>query len=88
MNQDVPSKRVRKLPDRFGYNHLCVAESDDQNVMDITLEDALYGPESKFWRASMQEELESFKKNDAWELVDKPRDSTIVQCKWVFKKKV
>lgn len=87
MNQDVPSKRVRKLPDRFGYNHLCVAESDDQNVMDITLEDALYGPESKFWRASMQEELESFKKNDAWELVDKPRDSTIVQCKWVFKKK-
>lgn len=87
LNQDIPNKRVRKIPDRFSYSHLCIAESDDQNIMDISLKEALNGPESKFWRSSMEEELESFKKNDAWELVDKPRDSTVVQCKWVFKKK-
>lgn len=87
LNQNVPSKRVRKIPDRLTYNHLCVTELDDQNIMDITLEDALNGPESNFWKASMEQELESFKKNDAWELVDKPSDSTIVQSKWVFKKK-
>ncbi|GBP49905.1 Retrovirus-related Pol polyprotein from transposon TNT 1-94 [Eumeta japonica] len=87
VNQEVTDKRVRKIPDRFGYNHLCITEPEDHNVTDITLEEALNGPESKHWRESMEEELESFRKNDAWELVDKPHDSTVVQCKWVFKKK-
>ncbi|GBP63506.1 hypothetical protein EVAR_49561_1 [Eumeta japonica] len=80
-NQEVTDKRVRKIPGRFGYNHLCITEPENHNVTDITLEEALNGPESKHWRESMEEELESFRKNDAWELVDKPHDSTVVQCK-------
>lgn len=86
-SEEATHKRNRKAPERFGYNQLCIAESIDHDVKDITLQEALKGPESHFWKASMKEELESFKKNDAWELVDRPADATIVQCKWVFKKK-
>lgn len=39
----------------------------------------------------MDEELESFRKNDVFELVDIPRGATIVvhtvSCRWVLKKK-
>ncbi|GBP63868.1 Retrovirus-related Pol polyprotein from transposon RE1; Endonuclease RE1 [Eumeta japonica] len=50
VNQEVTDKRVRKISDRFGYNHLCITEPEDHNVTDITLEEALNGPESKHWR--------------------------------------
>lgn len=76
-------KREKKKPDRFGYNNFCIAEDYD-NDKEITLREALHVPESKFWRASMEEELDSFSENDAWEIVDRPQDSTVVQCKWVF----
>lgn len=36
----------------------------------------------------MDEELKSFEANDAWDLVDKPQDASVVQCKWVFKLKL
>lgn len=41
-------KRIRKVPDRFGYNHLCIAEPIDHDEKDITLQEALNGPESRF----------------------------------------
>ncbi|GBP51858.1 Retrovirus-related Pol polyprotein from transposon TNT 1-94 [Eumeta japonica] len=41
----------------------------------------------KQWLEAVQEELQSFEKNFAWELVDVPKDGTIVQCKWVLRKK-
>lgn len=86
-NIDGVNRRNRRQPDRYGYNNLCIAWPEECNDRDITLEDALNGPENHLWRASMKEELESFRKNNAWEVVDRPEDSTIVQCKWVFKKK-
>ena len=36
----------------------------------------------------MQSEFKSFNDNDAWELVDIPPSGTIVQCRWVFKRKL
>src|ERR1700712_2044168 len=35
----------------------------------------------------MDEEIRCLEENEAWEIVDKPETGTIVQCKWVFKKK-
>lgn len=40
------------------------------------------------WRQAIDTELASFEENQAWELVQKPENATVVQCKWVFKKKV
>lgn len=55
---------------------------------DITLQDALNGPESAQWTQAMNDELKSFEDNEAWEVVDLPVNSTVVPCKWVFKRKM
>ena len=36
---------------------------------------------------AMSEEMQSLDKNSVWELVSKPKDRKIVDCKWVFRKK-
>lgn len=53
----------------------------------ITYEEAVNGPESEEWCKAMQEELKSFKENEAWDVVNRPEQATVVECKWVFKKK-
>lgn len=45
------------------------------------------GPEREHWKKATEEELQSFKDNEAWQLVDAPENGTLVKCKWVFKKK-
>ena len=40
------------------------------------------------WKAAMDEEFNSLWKNATWELVSLPPGRKLVQCKWVFQKKV
>jgi hypothetical protein len=40
------------------------------------------------WILEMQEELNQFIANDVWELVSKPRNTTIIETKWVFRNKL
>ena len=35
----------------------------------------------------MIEEIESLQNNHTWQLVEKPKNKKIVDCKWVFKRK-
>ncbi|XP_047523578.1 uncharacterized protein LOC125062006 [Pieris napi] len=70
-------KRTRVRPDRYGYNNFCMVECEDSSQGEITLGEALNGPESQFWRASMKEELKSFRENEAWEVVDRPKQATV-----------
>ena len=53
----------------------------------IFAEEALARYDAEKWREAMSEELQAFQENDAWEVVDRPSDVTIVDNKWVFKKK-
>jgi hypothetical protein len=39
------------------------------------------------WVNAMHEELENFKRNQVWTLVDPPRDVNVIGTKWVFKNK-
>lgn len=81
-------KRVRKKPDRFVVG---VAKSDvSVSESELTVDDALNGPESLQWKQAMAEELKSFEENDAWEVVQSPspEQGTVVSCKWVFQKKL
>ena len=32
----------------------------------------------------MREEMSALEKNKTWEIVDKPREKNIVDCKWIF----
>lgn len=36
----------------------------------------------------MQEELNQFKRNDVWYLIEKPKDKSIIRTKWIFKNKM
>ena len=36
------------------------------------------------WILAMQEELNQFTRNDAWELVPRPENKTIIRTKWVY----
>ena len=40
------------------------------------------------WQVAMDEEMNSLQKNTTWELVSLPSGRKLVQCKWVFQKKV
>jgi hypothetical protein len=44
------------------------------------IEDALLDPD---WMVAMQEELNNFKRNEVWYLVERPKQN-IVGTKWVF----
>lgn len=77
-------RRVRRAPERYGFSNMCV---EDFTSEQITIQDALTGPEKEHWCSAMQEELKSFRDNDTWELVDRPSEGTVVKNKWVFKKK-
>lgn len=82
--------RVKRQPDRYGD---CITNYDSDFAMlivsddlePITISEALSSARSDEWRKAMKSELEAFKSNNAWELVDKPSNKNIVKNKWVFK---
>ncbi|KAL0368464.1 UNVERIFIED_CONTAM: Retrovirus-related Pol polyprotein from transposon TNT 1-94 [Sesamum calycinum] len=47
--------------------------------------EALKTPESENWLLAMKEEMKSLHDNKTWILVPKPKDVSIVDCKWIFK---
>ena len=36
----------------------------------------------------MQEELNNFDRNNAWDLVQRPKDCSVIGTKWVFRNKL
>ena len=50
-----------------------------------TYEEASHEP---IWKTTMQEEFNSFQDNETWELVPLPSKRKLVQCKWVYRKKM
>lgn len=75
-------KRQRCKPEWYNQTSLFTAAGTE-----LTVGEALSSSESAQWRKAMDEELESFRKNEVFELVDPPKGATIVQCRWVLKKK-
>ena len=49
-----------------------------------TIQEALFGPTSKEWIKEMEEEMNSMKSNQDWDLVDLPRSRKTIGNKWVL----
>lgn len=81
---EVTEKRQRRKPDRYGIVNMCATATGED---ELTYAEAISGPERLMWSQAMAEELQSFQDNQAWEVVDTPSNASVVQCKWVFKKK-
>ncbi|KAL5553999.1 hypothetical protein UlMin_041400 [Ulmus minor] len=50
-------------------------------------EKAIQSADSNKWSAAMAKEMESFRKNQTWELVELPKGKKFIGCKWVYRKK-
>jgi hypothetical protein len=50
-------------------------------------QDVGYALSDSNWVNAMHEELENFKRNQVWTLVEPPRDVNVIGTKWVFKNK-
>lgn len=43
------------------------------------------GPHAKEWLKAIEEELNSLKSNETWNLEPVPKNKKMIGCKWVFK---
>jgi len=53
-----------------------------------TYPEAILSSESGNWVGTMEEEMQSLKKNKTWKLAQLPKGKKAIGCKWVFAKKV
>ena len=83
------SVRARRAPEKFT---LLTTEQCDVLLLDNdepkTYTEAIIGPDSEKWLGAMQSEIESMHDNQVWNLVDPIDVVRLVECKWIFKKKL
>nr|GEW46299.1 zinc finger, CCHC-type [Tanacetum cinerariifolium] len=82
--------RTRTKPLRFqdksnmvAYASAAAKEEDTHEP--LTYQEAVACDDSSKWKAAMEEEMDSLRKNKTWELVDHPAGKKLVSCKWLFK---
>ena len=78
---DLNAKRTtRKQLGNFSSHHAYISMIEPKKVYEA-LEDS-------DWLEAMHEELNNFKRNKVWRLVEKPKDCrNVIGTKWVFKNK-
>ena len=70
-------------PDFLSHFAMSITDDDPRNVKEaVNLED------SDLWKKAMDEEMDSFDKNEAWNLVQLLAGRNDVGRKWLFKKKL
>ena len=74
---DVPIRGIRSLSNVYERNNVVVFEPAE-------FEEA---EKNDKWIEAMKEELRMIKKNDTWELVDRPQHRKVVGVKWVYRTK-
>lgn len=53
-----------------------------------TYDEAIAGEERDKWQSAVDQEVNALIDNETWTVVnEKPRDTQVIDCKWVFKKK-
>ncbi|KAL0443794.1 UNVERIFIED_CONTAM: Retrovirus-related Pol polyprotein from transposon TNT 1-94 [Sesamum latifolium] len=77
-------RREHRIPSRFRDFHLALNSEDSEPT---SYDDAIKSPKSEFWIKAMKEEMKSLKDNKTWVLVPKPKNTSIVDSKWIFKLK-
>lgn len=68
--------------------NLCVSDEQELCSEEITYQEATEGTEKDKWHQAMSNEIQAFKENNAWEIINRNEADRVVQCRWVFKKKL
>lgn len=80
------SRRAKKLPERYGDFEMYMAFDAVSYVEDVPESyENLNGREDEiYWKNAMKEEIKSIEKNETWIEVEKPKNSEILNTKWIF----
>ena len=91
-NVTTEVRRSERMPKPRKFDHyvtyMCIEITKLLDSDLITVAEALSTPDAEKWKQAMSEELQSFEENDVWELEDMPEEETVVDDKWVFKRKI
>jgi hypothetical protein len=80
-------KKVRKLAESYSLPIFCyvfVLFATDKEPKSVR--EAVDSRKAKLWKETMVEEMESFYKNETWDLVELPNGSKSIGSEWVFNK--
>lgn len=93
-----PSSQTRVRSLRDIYSRLNLAAAGDSLAPDysgslleddnISVEEALSGPDALHWRHAMDAEYQALLQNSTWSLVDLPSTRCAVSCKWILRCKL
>lgn len=89
------NSRPRKLPSRFADyemnfdedEHLALSALSYADEVPESLEIAKTRSDYKYWKEAVDEEIKSLTKNNTWTIVERPKDSRLIDSKWVFRLK-
>ena len=76
-------KNERYSPPHFFSSFTLSASKEDSR----TIKEAINSTKGKFWNKAMEEEMESLRKNDTWDIVTLPNGRRSIASKWVFKRR-
>lgn len=73
------------LPKRYRDTDWSLMATGD--LEPTSFKEAISSPDATEWQKAMKDEYDSLMSNKVWKLVDRPKNTNIVKCKWVFKVK-
>ena len=77
------SKRTRILTS-FGEDFFTYLVEGDPS----SFKEAMDSSESPFWEEAIDSKIKSIMESNTWILIDLPPGCKLVDCKWIFKKKI
>jgi hypothetical protein len=88
VQRDHPADNIlgsiqRGVTTRSRLSNFCAFYSFVSSLEPLSVEQALEDPD---WIIAMEEELNTFKRNEVWELVPRPKQN-VIGTKWVFRNK-
>lgn len=83
--RDRERRRIRP-PSRYLHANYVSKQTESESLSFelASYEEAVCCKESKKWLAAMQEEMDYLYKNQTWDLVEKPSNCKLVDCKWLY----
>ncbi|GBN67911.1 hypothetical protein AVEN_157361-1, partial [Araneus ventricosus] len=77
------SSREKKHPIRFPESEIYQAMLSQEETLKFDDISALPHNEQQNWKAALNEEVESMKENEVWDLEELPMDRKAISCRWV-----
>lgn len=84
-------RRVIKPPSKFedaDFLAYALASAEDIDICEPkSYQEAMKSKDQEQWNGAADEEMESLKKNQTWDWVERPKGHKVIGCKWLFKLK-